>query len=109
MAHARWHIENLIFKRLNALVNHKRYRAAISKSWETLLRIWMIGLTLLEAYLFEQGWHKFETNVGDDEENLAGGRRADALFPAPALHLNAGAAFRPFGSSRSHSRFGLED
>ena len=60
MAHARWHIENLIFKRLNALVSHKRYRGRHLEAMETLLRIWMIGLTLLGAYLYEQGWHRFE-------------------------------------------------
>jgi hypothetical protein len=60
MAHARWHIENLIFRRLNALVNHKRYRGRHLEAMETLLRIWMIGLTLLGAYLYERGWHRFE-------------------------------------------------
>jgi hypothetical protein len=60
LAHLRWEIENNIFKRLNHLIGSKRSWSRKSKVMETLLRIWMIGLTLLGAYLFERGWKKFK-------------------------------------------------
>jgi hypothetical protein len=55
LAHGRWRIENGVFKRLNALVESKRYASHSPKVQEMLLRLWMLGLTLLGAYLFEQG------------------------------------------------------
>ncbi len=60
LGHLRWEIENNIFKRLNHLIGSKRSWSRNSKVMETLLRIWMIGLTLLGAYLFERGWKKFK-------------------------------------------------
>ena len=60
LAHLRWEIENNIFKRLNHLIGSKRTWSHKPKGMETLLRIWMIGLTLLGAYLFERGWKKFK-------------------------------------------------
>lgn len=60
LAHLRWEIENNIFKRLNHLIGSKRSWSRNPKVMETLLRIWMIGLTLLGAYLFERGWKKFK-------------------------------------------------
>ena len=56
LAHGRWKIENGVFKRLNALVESKRYASHHSKVQEMLLRLWMLGLTLLGAYLFERGF-----------------------------------------------------
>lgn len=55
LAHGRWKIENGVFKRLNALVQSKRYASHHPKVQEMLLRIWMLGLTLLGAYLFHRG------------------------------------------------------
>lgn len=55
LAHGRWRIENGIFKRLNALVESKRYASHSPKVQEMLLRLWMLGLTLLGVYLFQQG------------------------------------------------------
>ena len=55
LAHGRWRIENGIFKRLNALVESKRYASHSPKVQEMLLRLWMLGLSLLGAYLFERG------------------------------------------------------
>lgn len=55
LAHGRWRIENGIFKRLNALVESKRYASHSPKVQEMLLRLWMLGLTLLGAYLFHEG------------------------------------------------------
>ena len=55
LAHGRWRIENGVFKRLNALVQSKRYASHSPKVQEMLLRLWMLGLTLLGAYLFEEG------------------------------------------------------
>gem|GEM_PF-853753 len=60
LAHLRWEIENNIFKRLNHLIGSKRTWSRTAYVMEILLRIWMIGLTLLGAYLFEQGWKKFK-------------------------------------------------
>ncbi len=60
LAHLRWEIENNIFKRLNHLIGSKRAWSRNTRVMEMLLRIWMIGLTLLGAYLFEQGWKKFK-------------------------------------------------
>lgn len=60
LAHLRWEIENNIFKRLNHLIRSKRSWSRKPNVMETLLRIWMIGLTLLGAYLFERGWKKFK-------------------------------------------------
>ena len=60
LAHRRWEIENNIFKRLNHLIGSKRSWSRKPKVMETLLRIWMIGLTLLGAYLFERGWKQFK-------------------------------------------------
>ena len=60
LAHLRWEIENNIFKRLNHLIGSKRTWSHKPKVMETLLRIWMIGLTLLGAYLFERGWKQFK-------------------------------------------------
>jgi IS4 transposase len=60
LAYLRWEIENNIFKRLNHLIGSKRSWSHKPKVMETLLRIWMIGLTLLGAYLFERGWKKFK-------------------------------------------------
>lgn len=56
LAHLRWEIENNIFKRLNHLVGSKRGWSHKPQVMEMFLRIWMIGLTILGAYLFEQGW-----------------------------------------------------
>lgn len=55
LAHGRWRIENGVFKRLNALVASKRYASHHPKVQEMLLRLWMLGLTLLGVYLSEQG------------------------------------------------------
>lgn len=55
LAHGRWQIENGVFKRLNALVQSKRYPSHSLKVQEMLLRLWMLGLSLLGAYLFERG------------------------------------------------------
>ena len=55
LAHGRWRIENGIFKRLNALVESKRYASHSPKVQEMLLRLWMLGLSLLGAYLFQRG------------------------------------------------------
>lgn len=55
LAHGRRRIENGVFKRLNALVESKRYANHSPKVQEMLLRLWMLGLSLLGAYLFEQG------------------------------------------------------
>lgn len=55
LAHGRWRIENGVFKRLNALVQSKRYASHSPKVQEMLLRLWMVGLTLLGAYLFQRG------------------------------------------------------
>jgi len=60
LAHLRWEIENNIFKRLNHLVGSKRPWSHKPKVMEMLLRIWMIGLTLLGAYLFQEGWICFK-------------------------------------------------
>ncbi len=60
LAHRRWEIENNIFKRLNHLVGSKRLWSWKPKVMEMFLRAWMIGLTLLGAFLFEQGWNVFE-------------------------------------------------
>jgi hypothetical protein len=56
LAHLRWEIENNIFKRLNHLVGSKRGWSHKPQVMEMFLRIWMIGLTILGVYLFEQGW-----------------------------------------------------
>lgn len=61
LAHLRWEIENNIFKRLNFLVGSKRPWSRKAKVMEMFLRAWMIGLTLLGAYLFERGWKGLET------------------------------------------------
>lgn len=55
LGHGRWRIENGVFKRLNALVESKRYASHSPKVEEMLLRLWMLGLTLLGAYLFQEG------------------------------------------------------
>jgi hypothetical protein len=60
LGHRRWEIENNIFKRLNHLVGSKRRWSHKAKVMEMLLRIWMIGLTLLGAYLLERGWNTFQ-------------------------------------------------
>lgn len=60
LAHLRWGIENNIFKRLNHLIGSKRAWSRNPRVMEMLLRIWMIGPTLLGAYLFERGWKKFK-------------------------------------------------
>lgn len=64
LAHLRWEIENNIFKRLNFLVASKRRWSQKPKVMEMLLRIWMIGLTILGAYLFEQGWKTVKNSWG---------------------------------------------
>jgi hypothetical protein len=60
LAHLRWEIENNVFKRLNQLAGSKRKYSHKPKVMEILFRIWIIGLTLLGAYLFECGWMKFK-------------------------------------------------
>ena len=60
LAHLRWEIENNIIKRLNHLIGSKRTWSHKPKAMEMLLRIWMIGLTLLGAYLFQRGWKQFK-------------------------------------------------
>ena len=64
LAHMRWEIENNIFKRLNFLVESKRGSSRNVKVMEHLLRIWMIGVTILGAYLFEQGWDTLQEQWG---------------------------------------------
>ncbi len=61
LAHLRWEIENNIFKRLNFLVGSKRPWSRKPKVMKMFLRAWMIGLTLLGAYLFELGWNELKT------------------------------------------------
>ena len=56
LAHQRWHIENQVFKRLNALVGSKRCWSKKPAVFERLLRLWMLGMTLLAAWLFQRGW-----------------------------------------------------
>lgn len=56
LAHGRWRIENCVFKRLNALVESKHYANHHGPVQEMLLRLWMLGLTLLGAYLFQRGF-----------------------------------------------------
>jgi hypothetical protein len=60
LAHGRWKIENGIFKRLNALVESKHYASHHSKVQEMLLRLWMLGLTLLGVYLFHRGLNQIK-------------------------------------------------
>lgn len=60
LAHRRWEIENNIFKRLNYLVGSKRGMSHKPRVMEMLIRMWMIGLTLLGAYLFHRGWNVFQ-------------------------------------------------
>lgn len=57
LGHGRWRIENGIFKRLNALVKSKHYANHHPKVQEMLLRLWMLGLTLMGAYLFQEGFN----------------------------------------------------
>lgn len=57
LAHGRWRIENGVFKRLNALVKSKHYANHNPTVQEMLLRLWMLGLTLLGVYLLEEGWN----------------------------------------------------
>lgn len=64
LAHSRWEIENNIFKRLNFLVKSKRGCSHNAKVMENLLRIWMIGVTILGAYLFERGWKTLKEQWG---------------------------------------------
>lgn len=64
IAHRRWHIENSIFKRLNALVQSKHYGSHHPKVQEMLLRLWMLGLSLLGAYLFERGLSQIQKTWG---------------------------------------------
>ena len=56
LAHQRWHIENQVFKRLSALVGSKRCWSKKPEVFERLLRLWMLGMTLLAAWLFQRGW-----------------------------------------------------
>ena len=56
LAHQRWHIENQVFKRLSALVGSKRCWSKKPEIFERLLRLWMLGMTLLAAWLFQRGW-----------------------------------------------------
>jgi predicted RNA binding protein YcfA (HicA-like mRNA interferase family) len=60
MAHLRWEIENNVFKRLNHLVGSKRVWSRKSRVMELFLRMWMIGLTILGGYLFQEGWRTFQ-------------------------------------------------
>jgi hypothetical protein len=55
MGHRRWRIENGTFKRLNALVGSKRCWSHNPHVCELLLRMWMMGLMLLGAYIFARG------------------------------------------------------
>lgn len=56
LAHLRWQIENNVFKRLNQLMGSKRCFSHKPKVMVLLLRIWMMGLTLLGAYLNALDW-----------------------------------------------------
>lgn len=56
LAHLRWKIENNVFKRLNQLMGSKRCFSHKPRVMALLLRIWMMGLTLLGAYLNESDW-----------------------------------------------------
>lgn len=56
LAHLRWKIENNVFKRLNQMMGSKRCFSHKPKVMTLLLSIWMMGLTLLGAYLNELGW-----------------------------------------------------
>lgn len=60
LAHLRWEIENNVFKRLNHLVGSKRPWSCKARVMEFFLRMWMIGLTLLGGYLFQEGWKTFQ-------------------------------------------------
>lgn len=64
LAHRRWRIENNIFKRLNFLVKSKKHWNRDPSVMELYLRMWMIGLTLLGAYLVERGWKSFREYWG---------------------------------------------
>lgn len=51
IAHARWFIENNVFKRLNALINSKRVYTKNLATISTLLPLWLIGLSLLQIFV----------------------------------------------------------
>lgn len=50
-AHARWFIENNVFKRLNALINSKRFHTKNLLTLSSLLPLWLIGLSLLQIFI----------------------------------------------------------
>ena len=65
-AHARWFIENNVFKRLNFLVNSKRIYSKSLSTITTLLLLWLIGLSLLQIFMlyFETlNWQHYYSNV----------------------------------------------
>lgn len=52
-AHARWFIENNVFKRLNSLVNSKRVYTKSIPTFTSLLLLWLIGLSLLQIFILD--------------------------------------------------------
>ena len=52
-AHARWFIENNVFKRLNALINSKHVYTKNLRTISTLLPLWLIGLSLLQIFILK--------------------------------------------------------
>jgi hypothetical protein len=58
VAHARWWVENGVFRRLSELVGSKRRLTANAHVREALMGLWFLGLNLLNAVL---GWTNLAT------------------------------------------------
>lgn len=65
-AHARWFIENNVFKRLNSFILSKRLHSHSSQALVRLIPLWLIGLSLLQLFLSKfknLNWYALYGNI----------------------------------------------
>jgi len=92
-AHARWFIENNVFKRLNFIVNSKRAYTKSLPTLTTLLLLWLIGLSLLQIFMlyFESlNWHAYYSGVRITFIFLLQQLRHSLLIPLPWIIVKSG-------------------
>lgn len=80
IAHARWFIENNVFKRLNYITSSKRVYTKKLDTFIRLLALWLIGISLLQIFLLyfhSLNWH-----------DAFGNLRLSILFLLKQLHLS---------------------
>lgn len=87
-AHARWFIENNVFKRLNSVVNSKHSHTKSLPTITAILLLWLTGLSLLQIFLLHfktLNWRSYYSAVRITFIFLLQQLRASLFVPLPLL------------------------